>query len=54
MQYRGATIVCLDRQNLERCEVFLGQVPNQQFENLAAAQAFVDRVLDLDDDGYPD
>ena len=51
MNYKGATILPTESQSRI---VILGKIEAREFENQAAAEAFVDRCLDLDDDGDQD
>lgn len=53
MRFMGVTIIC-DADDQGRCLVIHEQIGNRYFENQAAAEAFVARFQDLDDDGYPD
>lgn len=53
MLYKGVTIIC-DADDQGRCLVIHDSIGNRYFDNQAAAEAFVARIVDLDDDGYPD
>ena len=53
MNYRGANVYLSDIQP-GQVMVIVGNIAPQFFENQAAAEAFVDAVIEHDDDGYQD
>lgn len=53
MDYRGVPMYCSDIEP-GSCFVVMDRIGTRYFANQAAAEAFVDAVLQQDDDGYPD